>query len=234
MAKKLGLTIQETHRNTTRLSEIGIITKNSEGFFTLTEFGKIIVNQIPYFQTIKKFSKFFEEHKIDSIPIKFIQRIGALKNCKLVTKTTHVQENIKKIEANAEKKILLALAQAWGEEGKTILGQMKRGIIINTLVDDVTEFPEEIADSSMAKDIGKFYSKNNGSEQRKFEGTLGFSMVVGDKKAGFMFPNLKGEVDFNSILVGEDKRFLEWCEDIFDYFWKKSTKNAFPKFMTNR
>ena len=42
LAKKLNLTIQETHRNTSRLSKEKIIRKNSEGLFSLTEYGLLV------------------------------------------------------------------------------------------------------------------------------------------------------------------------------------------------
>ena len=44
LAKKLDLTIQETHRNTVRLVNANLIKKESDGFLVLTSFGRILVS----------------------------------------------------------------------------------------------------------------------------------------------------------------------------------------------
>ena len=93
IVKTLKLTKQDTHRNTSRLTESGIIRKNSEGLFSLTEYGKLIVEQIQYYQFLYKYKKFFEDHTCD-LPLKFKQRLGVLNNCELVTKVTNVQQRI--------------------------------------------------------------------------------------------------------------------------------------------
>ena len=227
-AKKLNLSAQETHRNTARLTEAGLIIKDSEGFFRLTKVGKSLVNQFSYFKTLTKFRDFFENHDVD-IPDKFFKRIGVLENCQLISKTTNVQENIKKIESNATEKIQLVFVQAWYDEGEIILNQMKNAVKFNTLYDDTIEFPDEILTSGTVKSIEKFYRQDDGAELRKYDGKLGFSMVIGSKKAGIMFPDLTGEFNFDSMFVGDDELFLEWCDDLFDYYWNKSSLASFKK-----
>jgi predicted transcriptional regulator len=54
LATKLNLTVQEAHRNTTRLMEAGIIRKSADGSFSITEYGKIITRQISYFQFLRE------------------------------------------------------------------------------------------------------------------------------------------------------------------------------------
>jgi predicted transcriptional regulator len=75
IAQTLGLSVQETHRNTSRLAGAKIIIKDSEGLFSLTEYGKLIVEQIKFYQFLNKHQKFFEDHTCD-LPHKFKQRLG--------------------------------------------------------------------------------------------------------------------------------------------------------------
>ncbi len=62
LAKELDLTIQETHRNTVRLSDSGLIKKDSDGFFSLTSFGRIMVSQLDSFGFLNKYKEYFGEH----------------------------------------------------------------------------------------------------------------------------------------------------------------------------
>ena len=103
ISKKINTSIQETHRNTARMIEAGLLVKDSDGLFNLTEYGKIITNQISYFEFLRNNKTFFEEHIVGKIPQKFIQRIGSLKNCQIVSSVTKVLERLKKIRISFRK-----------------------------------------------------------------------------------------------------------------------------------
>jgi predicted transcriptional regulator len=85
LAKSLNLTIQEVHRNTNRLMDSGLIEKNSEGFFFLTTFGDAIIKQLSIFDFLSSNKSYFFDHRIGNIPMKFVQRIGALNGGNLIS-----------------------------------------------------------------------------------------------------------------------------------------------------
>src|SRR5919199_6078381 len=84
LAKDLGITMQEVHRNINRLQDAGLIEKDPDGVFSLTTFGNTIIKQIPTFNYLSKYKEYFSEHTLGELPMKFVQRIGALNNCELV------------------------------------------------------------------------------------------------------------------------------------------------------
>lgn len=43
------------------------------------------------------------------------------------------------------------------------------------------------------------------------------SLFVVYKQAAVMFPNQKGEMYMNTLFVGKDPEFYEWCNDYFEY-----------------
>ena len=57
IAKHLGITMQEAHRNFNRLMDAGIVSKDSSGSYSLTTFGNTIVTQIPSINIKKKNKK---------------------------------------------------------------------------------------------------------------------------------------------------------------------------------
>ncbi len=219
LAKEINLTVQETHRNTYRLIETGIISKDSEGLFSLTEYGKLIVEQIRYYQFLHKHKKFFEDHKCD-LPPKFKQRLGALQDCELVTKVTNVQEKIKKMESDAENNIKLIVSQAWEGEGKILLDRAKKGVKIATIFGFDSVMPDEIAEN-IQKKLTSFIQKGV-LEQKIVDGNVKVALYIADGRAAVMFPNKKEEVDMNTLFIGEGAEFYEWCNDYFEYLWNSA------------
>src|ERR687885_616315 len=111
LAKDLGITMQEVHRNVNRLQDAGLIEKDPNGIFSLTTFGNTITKQIPTFDFLSQYKEYFSEHTLGEIPMKFVQRIGALNNCELVRGIVAILELWKEIYRESESYILEIIPQ---------------------------------------------------------------------------------------------------------------------------
>jgi predicted transcriptional regulator len=219
LAKKLNLTVQEAHRNTTRLLEAGIIEKSSDGLFALTEYGRIIMTQISCFQFLKTHRQFFKDHTLGDIPAKFIQRIGALENCKVISGVTAIFEKLKKLESGANENLKIMVSQAWPEEGRILVDRATHGIKVRALVGRNTVFPKEVVES-VVKEIQALPSKAD-LENRMVD-KVSVALYLADNQSGVMFANSKGDVDMGTLFVSDDPVFNEWCFDLFSYTWEHS------------
>lgn len=217
IASALGLSVQETHRNTSRLADANIILKDAEGMFSLTEYGRLIIEQIQFYQFLYKHKKFFEDHTCNIAP-KFKQRLGAFQNCELVSKVTNVQQRLKKMESGAKEQICLVVSQAWEDEGKILLDRAKKGVKISTIFGFDSVMPDEIAEN-IQKKLTTFIQKGI-LEQKIIDENTKISLYIADRQAAVMFPNKKGEVDMSTLFVGKDEEFYEWCIDYFNYLWE--------------
>ena len=84
IATDLDATLQEAHRNMLRLIESGLVSKDSEGDIALTPYGQTVVSLTPSYDFLFDQKEYFLEHSLGQLPLKFIQRIGALHNCEVV------------------------------------------------------------------------------------------------------------------------------------------------------
>ena len=225
ISKKIDMSVQETHRNTTRMTDAGLLVKDSDGFFNLTNYGRVVTNQISYFEFFRKNKTFFDEHMVGKIPQKFIQRIGSLKNCQIISNVTIVLERLKKLESSTQKELKIMVNQAWDEEGKIVTACVQNGVKVRGIMGKDTIFPKELIEFA-EKSISEL--DPNMVEHRIIE-SVPISVYISDKEAGIFFPNLKGKVDMNALLVSEDIEFRLWCEDIFEEYWLQGGRYSLDK-----
>jgi predicted transcriptional regulator len=217
IASALKLTKQDTHRNTARLTEIGLIKKNAEGFFLLTEFGKAISSQFPYFQFLNKHKEFFENYTLGNIPEKFIHRLGELENSKQVSSVAEILVRLKKMESRTKNQFKLMATQGFSDEAKTIVDLIKKGVKTQVLIGKNTVLPREALEGI---NIEKMMKSEN-FLQRQIE-KIEVALYITDEDCAVMFPNRRGEINMNKMFVGNDNRAREWCDDVFDHYWKFS------------
>ena len=117
--------MQEVHRNVNRLSEAGIIDKDSSGSFFLTTFGNIIIKHISTFGFLSRNRSYFSEHILSDLPMKFVQRIGSLDDSEYVNGFVAVLELWKKLYDSSSEYIYAMLPQIPFELIEAVISKIK-------------------------------------------------------------------------------------------------------------
>lgn len=84
LASELDATMQEAHRNMTRLIESGLVSKGREGELVLTAYGRTVVSLVPSYDFLYRHRDFFADHSLGDLPPKFVQRLGSFRGCEMV------------------------------------------------------------------------------------------------------------------------------------------------------
>ncbi|MDQ6723731.1 MAG: transcriptional regulator [Thermoproteota archaeon] len=227
LAKSLNLTIQEVHRNTNRLIDTGLIEKNSEGIFFLTTFGNALLKQLSIFDFLSNNKDYFSDHVLGNIPMKFIQRIGALNGCKSISGIVSIIESWKRLYNESSEFIYGILPQIPLELIQAVIPKIKyEGVKFNYIL------PQNALVPKMRNDIQKSsgYTEllKQGIIERRMMNKIDVAVVLNEKQATVMFPTLKGEIDMNSMFISNNDiksnngLFHEWCIDFFRYCWYHS------------
>lgn len=220
LSRELDITVQDVHRNLNRLAQEGLV-KRSDGAFYLTEYGRVVMKQVSGLLVMKKHRELFEDHCLtDVLPDKFLQRIGALKDCKTVDSATAVFQSLKKLQSSSTRSLKIIVSQAWPEEGEILIDRANHEVKVFALVGHNTIFPRNVVENIMPR-IDELISKRI-FERRMVEQVSVALFIADDREAAIAFPNAKGEVDMNTMFVGEGTVFCEWCSDYFDHMWKDS------------
>ena len=226
LAKDLDVTMQEIHRNVNRLMDVGLIKKNSDGTFSLTTFGNTIIKQIPAYDFLSRNKEYFSGHFLGEIPMKFIQRIGALDNSEYIHGMVAVMERWKQIYKESSDYIYGMLPQIPLDLIESIIPKIKEeGIKFNYILPQKAAVPKKRTE--LLKDAG-FYDLLKNEErlvERRMVDQVQVAVVLNEKQSTVMFPasNDKAVADMNSMFYSKgNPLFHEWCLDYFRYCWYNS------------
>lgn len=231
LARELEITVQDVFRNVNRLYETGLVRRGVDisgggGTFQLTELGRLVVKQIPYFVALNKHRRFFEDHTFTTIPQKFVQRIGVLQNCEIIENVTPVLEKLKKLESGAKEYLKIMVSQAWPEEGRILTDRAVNSVDVLTIIGGNTVFPREVIESVRPNIIDM---QRSGKIKGKMLEKVDIALYISDSQSAVMLPNMKGEIDMGMLLFGDDQMFSEWCLDIFNHMWERAGPEMIDK-----
>ena len=217
LAKDLDITMQEAHRNVSRLQDAGLIEKDPEGIFSLTTFGNTITKQIPTFNYLSKHKEYFSEHILGELPIKFIMRLGALDKCEFVKGVVAILERWKDIYREAEEYIYEIVPQVPIDLIEPAVSRVKQGVKYSYVLPKDVIIPKGRKD--LLKKLGHNELLNKGAIERRMVEIVKVAVILNEKQAAVLFPTQKGETDMNMIFYSIDRVFHEWCLDYFRYRW---------------
>jgi predicted transcriptional regulator len=217
MAKEVGATVQEVHRNFERLADAGLIKKDGDGYYQLTTYGKTICTQVPDLVFVSKNRKYFESHDFGDIPMKFIQRIGALAAGQHVRGFVKVLEQWKDIYKNADEYVFEIFSEVPLDLIEPLISRVKKGIKFNYIFSESAVVPK--GRKQLLEKLGFQKLIEKGLVERKMKKSVQVVVVLNEKEACVMFPTIDGDADMREMFYSSDHLFHEWCLDYFRYCW---------------
>ncbi|QLH02669.1 transcriptional regulator [Nitrosopumilus cobalaminigenes] len=217
IAKQLEATIQEVSRNFGRLEKTGLIDKQQDRLYSLSTFGKMICMQTPSIGFISKNERYFKEHDFGNLPLKFIQRIGALNNSNSINGYSRIIEKWDSIYRESEEYIYNILIDApYSIEMMDIIEtKLKKNIKIKSIFSENVIVPKDRKKILKKYDFDK-YIKNDTLEKKMTKNTK-ISITMNEKQAVVCFPFTNGEIDLSKGFYSSDENFHQWCLDYFRY-----------------
>lgn len=217
LAKNIGSTKQEVHRNFVRLEDSGLIEKDKDGQYGLTTFGKTMCTQVPSIIFLSQNRKYFEDHTFGDIPTKFIMRAGQLASGEHIKGVSKTLEQWKLIYKNADDYIYEILSEVPLDLIEPLIKRVKKGIRFQYIFDENVVAPK--GRKALLKKLGFDKLIENGMVERKMDKGVKTVLVLNEKEACLMFPRIEGDADITEMLYSDDPMFHEWCLDYFRYSW---------------
>ena len=220
LASELDATMQEAHRNMTRLVGSGLVAKDREAELVLTAYGRTIVTMIPSYEFLYRNKDFFMDHSLGDLPPKFIQRMGAFQRCEAVRGVMAILQRWKNLYLESDKFIKEIMAQVPLDVIETVSGRIDEGVKFSYIFASNAVIPK--GRTQLLQKVGwrNFISK--GMVERRLLPEVRVMTIFNENQGCVIFPDMKGEPDLNVMFHGQDPEFLEWCSDLFSYQWEKA------------
>nr|MDQ3853874.1 hypothetical protein [Thermoproteota archaeon] len=210
----LSATPQETSKHLTRLRDAKLIEKDSDGVFSLTAFGKIIVNLLPSIRFLAQNREYFLSHDISSLPLEFIERLGELQEGQYGEKVGSILVHIQQVVQDAEEYIwLMADHPLGGQEYVTRSRKLESTSSVTWRV--IIPADSNIDWTELRRTVGT-HKGRIGYHLIEDPVDIKAGMALNEKIAGLTFPNTIGKLDFNSGFRSNNPVFRKWCQDLFE------------------
>jgi len=225
LTSKLSATPQETSKHLTRLREAKLIEKDSDGFFGLTAFGRIIVNLLPSIRFLTRNREYFLSHDISSLPLEFIERLGELQEGQYGERVGSILAHIQQVVQYAEEYIWLMSDHPLGDQ-EYVTGSRKLESNSSVTWRIIIPADSNIDWKKVKSDVGTHKGR---VEYRLIQdpNDIKAGIALNEKMAGLTFPNTTGKLDFNGGFRSDNPVFRQWCQDLFDCYWSKAGKKVY-------
>jgi predicted transcriptional regulator len=224
LTAKLSATPQETSKHLMRLRNAKLIEKDSDGFFSLTAFGRIIVNLLPSIRFLTENREYFLSHDISSLPIEFIERLGELQEGQYADRVGSVLAHTQQVVEGAEEYIWLMADHRLGDqEYVTKSGKLESNSTITWRV--ILPANSSINWAELRRTVGTHKGR---IEYHLMEdpNDIKAGMALNEKIAGVTFQDAMGKVDFNGGFSSGNPLFRKWCQDLFVIHWNKKGRRV--------
>lgn len=213
IARRLDVTATEVFRQLERLSNALLVKRQPDGAFTISEYGKLVMELSSSLEFISKHKEYFSTHNIMRLPIQLISRLGELSQANFSTDTIANLNKSQQAYLDAEK---IGLGMAEGTIPEFMASKMdekvREGLNFKFLILE-SRFPSSKDLLGLPKNV-----------QMRALSRLPAVMVMTEKFAGICFLQIDGKVDYAGFF-GSDPAFIAWVKDAFMYYWEKEGKS---------
>lgn len=212
IARQLDLTTTDAFRQMQRLSEASLIQKQLDGSYTITPYGKLVLQLSSPLEFLLKNKEYFLTHDLWCLPYQFVNRVSELSGATLS------MDSMKNLN-EAQRMVEEAERYMWGGGGEQPLKsvglfayeQNPKGVKFKFL------FPEKyLPDSPLPPKLAQSIEWRGLSD-------IPVNIVLTEKEAGISFCLIGGRADY-AAFIGKDPVFLNWVKDLFLYYWEKGNR----------
>ncbi len=211
LSRKLNLTVTETSRHLQRLSEAMLIQKKANGLYELTQFGRLALFLLEDLSFVSQHRDFFLEYNVSGIPNQLIDRFGELEGAVYVVEALRNLEEGEKRIREAQELVWILSDDVLTNTIPPLMEKVKAPFDLRIILPE-GKFPPE--------SVSQLPSTASGIQKRVLP-KVDVLVVMTENYAFLSLPNAGSRIDYTGF-HGRDAKFLEWCKDLFLYYWEKA------------
>ncbi len=209
ISKQLSISPQESLRHLQRLQDNNLI-ELVERQYKISPIGTLILEgMFPMLEFLIKHQTFFRNHDLTVLPVTFTKRFSEIADSESIV-----------IEGPTE---IISLAEQIIEQAEVFCYDIAKLVTrsTNLLMAQKKDFDvkriEEKSDKLKVSRLPEVLSETRVIEH------IDIAMVISEKEAYIRFPQKdSGELSLQHALYSKNSNFVNFCKDLFFYFWEQS------------
>lgn len=212
--RALKIAPAEVTRHLQRLVNSQYLIKDTESRFVITNYGRLLYQQLETLEFINVNSKFFDINDFSIIP-KELLSYAIMKEANILKGPMKVFEKIFQITIEAEDIVSCILPEPIDPLIIEHSQQLTRGLEMRLIFQEGNRVPTEYSDHRrMSLEIREM------SE-------VPISIVISEKEAIIILQDVNRKLGYGYGLTGTEKEFLRWCWLLFDHYWMLGNEIVF-------
>jgi len=211
--KSLKIAPAEVSRHLQRLASSGFIYKNSKSMHEATQYGKKLCQELRNLDYICRNKDFFENHDLSAIP-KELMSWSTLANAEIIKGSMKVLDALYQATNRAEMFIWSVTQMALDPFVLLHVHQLEKGLELRLIFKKNARMPSEYSDNRLLS-----------LEIRALE-DIPMCIIVNDKEALIILPDVQGEPDYSFALRSTEEAFLRWGSLMFEHCWSRGENVA--------
>ncbi|MFQ5837157.1 MAG: helix-turn-helix transcriptional regulator [Thermoplasmata archaeon] len=211
VAEKLDLTVQETSRHLSRLSEEKLVQRGADGLYRLTAYGEHAVRLLPGLRFLSEHGEYFATHNTSHLPDEFVKRIGDLANCTFTDDVMEAFHIVESLIQEAREYVWILTDQILMSTLPFLEEAIKRGVAFRLIVPEDMVPPPDFKPIPGVTDLIK----------RRTLKRVDAVMTISEKLARVAFPTVEGRMDYIGF-GSTDESSYGWCRELLLYYWERS------------
>ncbi len=225
IARVQGLSLPETSRHVSRLSEVGLTRKDAEGFYHLTHYGWLVLRQFRELEFSTRYREYLTNHSMKSIPSQFVKRIGDLSGS---VYTENILDFIRQIEyviREAEEHVWLLVDQFPMNHLSLIVEAVERGVRFRILEPRNRILTPDLEALAPGEDQALDRMRLAPLVEQRMLDEVNVFMYLSENGCVSAFPTLRGENEYKGF-TSADETSLEWCRELFLHYWDEAVQRT--------
>lgn len=212
LGRRLGLTATEAVRQLKRMSEALLIQRKPEGSYTITPYGRLVLQLSASLEFVSKHKEYFATHDLSRLPPAFVNRIGELARGTLNLDTMEVLNTGQRMIGQAER-YFWSLVPGPGNEllGPTVREQSRKGVNFRFLI------PESRLQATPGR------SGDSSDFELRILSDLPAIVALTESEALVALHPIQGRWDFAGFHA-VDSTFVGWAKDLFLDCWDRAKR----------
>lgn len=237
ISKTLDLKTQESSRHLQRLLDAKLLLKDSEGVFSVSPFGRIILELQKSLRFVSSNRGYFNTHSLESLPEGFAGRIAELSQSRYTPDVMNSFAWVESLFKSAEEYVWMVHDQYIVSTLPSYLGAIKKGLRFK-LVELFGRAPERRLDQMRTLYISDedeetiLNARLSGQVESYYLDKIDVFLYKTEKTCLIAFPKLEGTFDYLGFM-SQDRAAHRFCQDLFETHLEKAQKITSEELIEN-